>query len=282
MADVMSGRGHGGDGRGNDDDEHRRRAAAKEVTDWYTCIMYGEEWNHSEEKWKVHEWMKVRQDGRRIFVELDSQGVPYKQGGKYLRHVLGKNVGLDHLPLSPESWRAVSDLDKAVLWQNLILPKFCWRPEEEKRIQKYVYQDVGKKWREHRGKIWTDIKGDGKTLEEYIASKPNPDYDDRDWERFVKYRTGTKTVKFSETNKKNRDSQKSYHTHGSKPFNITQQELNQVEKNLADPNIPTEFSPDDAVGRCYQGREKLGRVRHMGFAKTPSAISLLNRSYALW
>ncbi|CAN0915461.1 hypothetical protein LINGRAHAP2_LOCUS29143, partial [Linum grandiflorum] len=84
MSDVMSGRGHGGDGRGNDDDEHRQRAAAKEVTDWYTCIMYDEEWNHSEEKWKVREWMKVGQDGRRIFVELDSQGVPYKQGGKYL------------------------------------------------------------------------------------------------------------------------------------------------------------------------------------------------------
>ncbi|CAN0926006.1 hypothetical protein LINGRAHAP2_LOCUS35079 [Linum grandiflorum] len=150
---------------------------------------------------------------------------------------------------------------------------------------------------------------DGKTLEEYIASMPNPDYDDKDWEMFVKYRTGTKAVKFSKTNKKNMDSQKIYHTHGSKPFNITQQELedqlgrtitkgelflethkkgkkkkkfpnkpteamyNQVEKNLADLNIPTEFSPDDAVGRCYQGKEKSGRVRHMGLAKTPSADS---------
>ncbi|CAN1239767.1 hypothetical protein LINGRAPRIM_LOCUS2471 [Linum grandiflorum] len=65
--------------------------------------------------------MKVGQDGRRIFVELDSQGVPYKQGGKYLRQVLGKIVGLGRLPLSPDSWRAVSNLDKADLWPNLIL-----------------------------------------------------------------------------------------------------------------------------------------------------------------
>ncbi|CAN0924815.1 hypothetical protein LINGRAHAP2_LOCUS34398 [Linum grandiflorum] len=99
----MSGRGHGGDGGGNDDDDHRRRAVEKEVIDWYTCTMYDEEWKLFEEKWKVRKWMKVGQDGRRIFVELDSQGVSYKQGGKYLQQVLGKIVGLDRLPLGPDS-----------------------------------------------------------------------------------------------------------------------------------------------------------------------------------
>ncbi|CAN0919886.1 hypothetical protein LINGRAHAP2_LOCUS31716 [Linum grandiflorum] len=151
MADVMSGMGHGGDGGGNDDDDHRRRAAEKDVTDWYTCTIY--EWNSSQEKWKVREWMMVGQDGRRIFLELNSQGVPCKQGGKYCDR--------------------------------------CW--------------DVGKKWREHGGKIWTDIKRDEKTLEEYIASKPNLDSDDRDWERFVKYRMRTKVGKLSETNKTNKN-----------------------------------------------------------------------------
>ncbi|CAN0860964.1 hypothetical protein LINGRAHAP2_LOCUS8083 [Linum grandiflorum] len=45
---------------------------------------------------------------------------------------------------------------------------------------------------------------------------------------------------------------------------------NQMEKNLTDSNISTEFSPDDVVGRCYKGKEKSGRVRHMGFSKTHS------------
>ncbi|CAN0906164.1 hypothetical protein LINGRAHAP2_LOCUS24084, partial [Linum grandiflorum] len=89
-------------------------------------------------------------------------------------------------------------------------------------------------------------------------------------------RTITRGELFLETHKKGKKKKKKF------PNKPTEAMYNQVDKNLTDPNIPTECSPDDAVGRCYQGKEKPGRVRHMGFAKTPYAVSLLNRSYALW
>ncbi|CAN0917865.1 hypothetical protein LINGRAHAP2_LOCUS30559, partial [Linum grandiflorum] len=47
---------------------------------------------------------------------------------------------------------------------------------------------------------------------------------------------------------------------------------NQVERNVADPNIPTEFNPNDVVGRYYKRKEKSGRVRHMEFSKRPSVV----------
>ncbi|CAN0858020.1 hypothetical protein LINGRAHAP2_LOCUS7043, partial [Linum grandiflorum] len=148
MADVMSGRGHGGDGRGNDDDDHRRFAAEKEVTDWYTCTMYDEEWDQSEEKWKVREWMKV----------------------------LGKIAGLDRLPLGPDSWRAVSDLDKADLWQNLISPKFCWKLEEEKRIQNMsirMLERSGKSIEERYGRILKGKEKPGRVRHMGFAKTPS-------------------------------------------------------------------------------------------------------------
>ncbi|CAN1148281.1 hypothetical protein LINPERHAP2_LOCUS16376, partial [Linum perenne] len=61
-------------------------------------------------------------------------------------------------------------------------------------------------------------------LDYLIEHKPNENYDDRDRERFVKYRMGTKGQKRSAINKANIAVQKIYHTHGSKPFNITQEE----------------------------------------------------------
>ncbi|CAN1124860.1 hypothetical protein LINPERHAP2_LOCUS2584, partial [Linum perenne] len=79
--------------------------------------------------------------------------------------------------------------------------------------------------REHRGRVWSGVFGEGLHYQDYlIEHKPNENYDDRDWERFVKYRMGTKGQKRFATNKANKVVQKIYHTHGSKPFNIIQEE----------------------------------------------------------
>ncbi|CAN1122163.1 hypothetical protein LINPERHAP2_LOCUS1215 [Linum perenne] len=100
-------------------------------------------------------------------------------------------------------------------------------------MKRYVLWDVGKNWREHRGRVWrahrgwvwSGVFGDDSHNQDYlIEHKPNENYDDRDWERFVKYKMGTKGQKRSTTNKANRAVHKIYHTHGSKPFNITQEE----------------------------------------------------------
>ncbi|CAN1281096.1 hypothetical protein LINPERPRIM_LOCUS17614, partial [Linum perenne] len=108
------------------------------------------------------------------------------------------------------------------------------------------------------------------------------------------------------TNKANRAVQKIYHTHRSKPFNITQEEKEKekgglisrgdlflathkpgkkgwpnketldmyeaVEENATNLDIDPAIGPDDAVGRVYKGKEKPGRVRHMGAGKKPSVV----------
>ncbi|CAN1138568.1 hypothetical protein LINPERHAP2_LOCUS10765 [Linum perenne] len=48
----------------------------------------------------------------------------------------------------------------------------------------------------------------------------------------------------------------------------------EVEENVANPDIDPAIGPDDAVGRVYKGKEKPGRVRHMGAGKKPSVVSL--------
>ncbi|CAN1218892.1 hypothetical protein LINPERPRIM_LOCUS1460, partial [Linum perenne] len=53
---------------------------------------------------------------------------------------------MDNLPIGPDDWRYVSDLDKATIWDSYIVPRFTWVPEDEHDMEKYVLQDAGKKW----------------------------------------------------------------------------------------------------------------------------------------
>ncbi|CAN0859474.1 hypothetical protein LINGRAHAP2_LOCUS7667 [Linum grandiflorum] len=93
-------------------------------------------------------------------------------------------------------------------------------------MRRYVFLDMGKKWRERRNTIFHEVYGDiCQSLDHYIRAKPNLDYDARDWERFIKYRLGTKGQKRSKTNKENRKAQTIYETSGSKPFKMTEEEL---------------------------------------------------------
>ncbi|CAN1186595.1 hypothetical protein LINPERPRIM_LOCUS21736 [Linum perenne] len=97
--------------------------------------------------------MEVGYDGRKILVPLDVGRVSCGREGKYLRQVLGKIVGMENLPIGPEDWRMVSDLDKAEIWDSYVVPRFTWVPEDEHDMKRYVLQDVGKKWTEHRGRV---------------------------------------------------------------------------------------------------------------------------------
>ncbi|CAN1133213.1 hypothetical protein LINPERHAP2_LOCUS7520 [Linum perenne] len=220
MADVMGGASAGGDG-GDDG----RRPNKDNENSWYKCHMVDAFGNITTEKWQVRDWMEIGYDGRRILVPLDAGRVPCGREGKYLRQVLGKIIAMDNLPIGPEDWRNVSDLDNASIWDSYVMPRFTWVPKDEHDMKRYVLQDVGKKWREHRGRVWSGVFGEGQHDQDYlIEHKPNENYDDKDWERFMKYRMGTKGQKRSATNKANIAVQKIYHTHGSKPFNITQEE----------------------------------------------------------
>ena len=61
-------------------------------------------------------------------------------------------------------------------------------------------------------------------------------------------------------------------------FSACMQKL--VEGNINDPSTDnSQISPNDVTGRCYEGKEKPGRVSHMGFAKNPLVVSLLKKIY---
>ncbi|CAN1779424.1 hypothetical protein LINPERHAP1_LOCUS29708, partial [Linum perenne] len=116
MADVMGGASAGGDG-GDDG----RWPNKDNENSWYKCHMVDAFGNVTTEKWQVRDWMEVGCDGRKILVPLDVGRVPCGREGKYLRQVLGKIIAMDNLPIGPDDWRYVSDLDKATIWDSYIV-----------------------------------------------------------------------------------------------------------------------------------------------------------------
>ncbi|CAN1133177.1 hypothetical protein LINPERHAP1_LOCUS14201 [Linum perenne] len=113
----MGGASAGGDGG---DDGRQPRKPQRE---WWDCHLNDADGNISEQRLKTKEWAKVGRDGRKVCVEVDDDGVPFLEGGGFLRQFLGKAVRQKYLSIGPDDWHDVTDAEKEAVWDNLIKVK---------------------------------------------------------------------------------------------------------------------------------------------------------------
>ncbi|CAN1819872.1 hypothetical protein LINPERHAP1_LOCUS28877 [Linum perenne] len=186
MADVMGGASAGGDG-GDDG-----RQPIKPQREWWDYHLNDADGNISEQRLKTKEWAKVGRDGRKVCVEVDDDGVPFLEGGGFLRQFLGKAVRQKYLSIGPDDWHDVTDAEKEAVWDNLIKPKFTWNDDDDEDVRRFIFMDMGKKWRERRNHLWVDRKCDVKKSCKWNCAKKPEGIGRSDWEQFVKYKLGAK------------------------------------------------------------------------------------------
>ncbi|XP_025622948.1 uncharacterized protein [Arachis hypogaea] len=168
---------------------------------------------------------------------------------------------------------------------------------------RFLLQSLGKKWREHRIKLWNDFDDPRLSKNEIINNAPEDIAPDQ-WALFVEYRLKPETQKLCKRNQEIRQKQIIPHTSGAKSIarrraeltEETGKEVNRVQmwdithkkingsyvnekaKEIAEkieahssqqPMELTVNSPLDALGVVF-GKEHPGRVRGLGMGAVPT------------
>ncbi|KAL4306370.1 hypothetical protein AHAS_Ahas16G0171500 [Arachis hypogaea] len=207
----------------------------------------------------------------------------------------------------PEGLRIVVTFDKhhAAIGEAAGLlagARFCFKVSDN-LAKRFLLQSLGKKWREHRIKLWNDFYDPRLSKIEIINNAPEDIAPDQ-WALFVEYRLKPETQKLCKRNQEIRQKQIIPHTSGAKSIARRRAELteetgkevsrvqmwdithkktdgsyvNEKAKEIAEkieahssqqPMELTLNSPLDALGVVF-GKEHPGRVRGLGMGAVPT------------
>ncbi|RYR78371.1 hypothetical protein Ahy_A01g003147 [Arachis hypogaea] len=126
-------------------------------------------------------------------------------------------------PISFKKW---SDIPKSFFknqWNIFFLARFCFKVSDNLAKQ-FFLQSLGKKWREHRIKLWNDFYDPRLSKTEIINNAPE-DIAPNQWALFVEYRLKPETQNLCKRNQKIQQKQIIRHTSGAKSISRRRAEL---------------------------------------------------------
>ncbi|CAN1315274.1 hypothetical protein LINPERPRIM_LOCUS29648, partial [Linum perenne] len=196
------------------------------------------------------------------------------------------------LPVGYDEWRKVPRNFKNQAWNELIAPKSYIEERDLPATRRYIFMNMGKKWREGMGELIHE-KYDKKKSLEWNQVNPPDGIEVTDWEMAVR-------------NKAIRAKQGLLHHLGSKKINRLKSEMEeelqrevsrgevwirsrkrkneefaneecaQVRKNIEEiepsGNVPKHPARNGSLGLALNKDEHSGRVRCMGLGYTPSQV----------
>ncbi|CAN1159736.1 hypothetical protein LINPERHAP2_LOCUS22899 [Linum perenne] len=244
-------------------------------------------------------------DGEKIVLSW-AAGIPSGHTIGFLGQFIGKVArSYKFLPVGYDEWRKVPRNFKNQAWNELVAPKFYIEGRDLPAVRRYIFMDMGKKWREGRGELIHE-KYDKKKSLEWNEVNPPDGIEVTDWVRFLAYRNRLEVKEMAARNKTIRAKQGLLHHLGMKKINRLKSEMEeelqrdvsrgevrirsrkrkngefandecaQVGKNIeeieASGNVPKHPARNDSLGLALNKDEHSGRVRCMGLGYTPSHV----------
>ncbi|XP_025673513.1 uncharacterized protein [Arachis hypogaea] len=242
-------------------------------------------------------------EGLRIVVNFDKYHAAIGEAAGLLAGVCGQ-LATDCVafPISFEKWSDIPASFFENQWNIFFLARFYFKVSDN-LAKRFMLQSLGKKWREHRIKLWNDFYDPRLSKTEIINNAPEDIAPDQ-WALFVEYRLKPETQKLCKRNQEIRQKQIIPHTSGAKSiarrraelteetgkevsrvqmWDITHKKIdesyvNEKAKEIAEkieahssqqPMESTVNSPLDAL-RVVFGKEHPGRVRGLGMGAVPT------------
>ncbi|CAN1159737.1 hypothetical protein LINPERPRIM_LOCUS22116 [Linum perenne] len=163
-------------------------------------------------------------DGEKIVLSW-AAGIPSGHTIGFLGQFIGKVArSYKFLPVGYDEWRKVPRNFKNQAWNELVAPKFYIEGRDLPAVRRYIFMDMGKKWREGRGELIHE-KYDKKKSLEWNEVNPPDGIEVTDWVRFLAYRNRLEVKEMAARNKTIRAKQGLLHHLGMKKINRLKSEM---------------------------------------------------------
>ncbi|XP_025635977.1 uncharacterized protein [Arachis hypogaea] len=242
-------------------------------------------------------------EGLRIVVNFDRQHAAIGEAAGLLAGVCGQ-LATDCVafPISFDKWSDIPESFFENQWNIFFQARFCFKVCDS-LAKRFLLQSLGKKWREHRIKLWNEFYDPRLSKTEIINNTPEDIALDQ-WALFVEYRLKPETQNLCKRNQEIWQKQIIPHTSGAKSiarrraelteetgkevsrvqmWDITHKKIdgsyvNEKAKEIAEKIEAyssqqavesTVNSPLDALG-VVLGKEHPGRVRGLGMGVVPT------------
>ncbi|XP_072055917.1 uncharacterized protein [Arachis hypogaea] len=242
-------------------------------------------------------------EGLRIVVNFDRQHAAIGEAAGLLARICGQ-LATDCVAfsISFDKWSDIPESSFENQWNIFFQARFCFKVCDS-LAKRFLLQSLGKKWREHRIKLWNEFYDPRLSKTEIINNTPEDIALDQ-WALFVEYRLKSETQNLCKRNQEIRQKQIIPHTSGAKSiarrraklteetekevsrvqmWDITHKKIdgsyvNEKAKEIAEKIEAyssqqavesTVNSPLDALG-VVLGKEHPGRVRGLGMGAIPT------------
>nr|XP_029146564.1 uncharacterized protein LOC112727454 isoform X2 [Arachis hypogaea] len=208
-------------------------------------------------------------EGLRIVVNFDRQHAAIGEAAGLLAGVCGQ-LATDCVafPISFDKWSDIPESFFENQWNIFFQARFYFKVCDS-LAKRFLLQSLGKKWREHRIKLWNEFYDPRLSKTEIINNTPEDIALDQ-WALFVEYRLKPETQNLCKRNQEIRQKQIIPHTSGAKSIARRRAELEKIEAYSSQQAVEsTVNSPLDALG-VVLGKEHPGRVRGLGMGAVPT------------
>ncbi|XP_057444524.1 uncharacterized protein LOC130736752 [Lotus japonicus] len=269
----------------------------KTPTRYWTVDLIGEDGVVTKASLRVKDLRYDLPGGKKIVVEWNRNCQPVGDSGGLLGGYLGELASnASKFPINFVNWHKVSSTHKNHVWNDSIKKKFIVNEEGHR---KYILENLGKKWRDSRARMYADCFREQNTWEQNLEACPDG-VPLEQWVSFLEYRASEKAKKYSEKNTANRLKQTVPHTLGTMTIARKKHELETqtrrsysrvelysithkrsdgsfVNDEAREKNEQLEMAIDNNMSEeeaftTIIGKEQYGRVRGMGFGVCPSQV----------
>ncbi|XLS97658.1 hypothetical protein HN51_040393 [Arachis hypogaea] len=160
----------------------------------------------------------------RIVVNFDRQHAAVGEAAGLLAGVCGQ-LATDCVafPISFDKWSDIPESFFENQWNIFFQARFCFKVCDS-LAKRFLLQSLGKKWREHRIKLWSEFYDPRLSKTEIINNTPEDIALDQ-WALFVEYRLKPETQNLCKRNQEIRQKQIIPHTSGAKSIARRRAEL---------------------------------------------------------
>nr|XP_029152337.1 uncharacterized protein LOC112784558 isoform X2 [Arachis hypogaea] len=163
-------------------------------------------------------------EGLRIVVNFDRQHAAIGEAAGLLAGICGQ-LATDCVafPISFDKWSDIPESFFENQWNIFFQARFCFKVCDS-LAKRFLLQSLGKKWREHRIKLWNEFYDPRLSKTEIINNTPEDIALDQ-WALFVEYRLKPETQNLCKRNQEIRQKQIIPHTSGAKSIARRRAEL---------------------------------------------------------
>ncbi|PIN13378.1 hypothetical protein CDL12_14000 [Handroanthus impetiginosus] len=275
--------------------EPNSRPFRRESNKYWTVDVKDENGKITKARLRVND-VYVLLGSKKIVLEWNELGQPIRESGGLLGQFLGHVASeFSNFPISYTKWSKIPGSNKEHVWKNIIQDKFDVSDESHK---KYIMGSLGKKWRDNRSRLFTELYDPALSWEANLQKCP-PSLPVEQWARFLQYRMEEKTQSMTEKNIVNRSKQNVPHTLGSMSIarkryqmemetgrTCTRAEMyavshkkkdgsyvnDEARQKIEELQIQSQLSSEDDAYTTVFGKEHPGRVRTVGQGVCPSQM----------